>query len=115
MRFEKTIICLISLAFTLPAAADTVVATDSIWLAAQPSGTSTTGFFGSDTAPGNSPLQITIGGQSVIFAATGSTSVDGSCFAGPAGGCFPDESGFSPAPVELGLQRSGGCTDRYLY
>jgi len=82
----------------LPAAATTIPGTSSIWLAGQASGTSVSGYFGSDTAPGNSPVQITIGGTSVVFTATGSTSVDGGCFAGPDGGCYGDQSSFSPSP-----------------
>jgi hypothetical protein len=99
MRFERTLACLFSLAIALPAAADTVYATDSIWLAAQPSGTSVMGYFGPDTATAESPLQVTLGtGTYVTFSATGSTSVDGSCTAGAAGGCYTDQSSFSPSP-----------------
>jgi len=99
MRFRLSLICSFSLILALPAAADTVSATSSIWLAGQPTGTSVTGFFESDTAPANSPLQITIAGTSVSFTASGSTSVDGSCSAGADGsGCYSDQSNFSPSP-----------------
>jgi PEP-CTERM motif len=99
MRFRLSLICCFSLILVLPAAADTVSATSSIWLAGQPTGTSVTGFFGSDTATSNSPLQIAIAGTSVTFTASGSTSVDGSCFAGADGsGCYSDQSSFSPSP-----------------
>jgi len=78
----------------------TVNATGDIWLAGQPGGTTVTGYFGSDTAPANSPVGISVtGGQILTFSATGSTSVDASCFAGPDGGCYADQSGFSPAPA----------------
>lgn len=99
MRFRLSLICSFSLLLALPAAADTVAATSSIWLAGQPTGTSVTGYFGPDTAPANSPLQITIAGTSVTFTASGSTSVDGACFAGADGsGCYSDLSSFSPSP-----------------
>ena len=61
-------------------------------------GTSVTGNFGSDTAPANSPVEIDLTAAVLTFLATGSTSVDGSCFAGANGGCYPDQSGFSPSP-----------------
>jgi hypothetical protein len=78
----------------------TVQATSGIWLAGQPSGTSVTGYFGSDTAPANSPVLVSVtGGEVLTFAATGSTSVDTSCYAGPDGGCYGDESSFSPSPA----------------
>ena len=95
---RRVIICLISLAITLPAAADTVAGGASIWLAGQPSGTSVNGYFGSDIAPDQSPLQVVIGGTTVTFSATGSVSVDASSYAGPAGGVYTDESSFSPTP-----------------
>jgi len=99
MRFRLPLLCSISLILTLPAMADTVAATSSIWLAGQPAGASVTGYFGSDTATANSPLQIAITGTSVSFTASGSTSVDGSCFAGADGaGCYGDQSSFSPTP-----------------
>jgi hypothetical protein len=72
--------------------------TAGIWLAGQAIGATVSGFFGSDTAPGNSPVQINLTAPVLTFSATGSTSVDGSCFAGPIGGCYSDQSGFSPSP-----------------
>jgi hypothetical protein len=86
------------LVITIPALASTVPGTASTWLAGQPSGTTTTGYFGSDTAPTNSPLGFTISGTLVTFTASGSTSVDGSCFAGANGGCYANQSSDSPAP-----------------
>jgi large repetitive protein len=82
-----------------------VDSTTDIFLASQPNGASVTGFFGTDTAPANSPVKFDVTpGGTLTFAATGSTSVaftgsPGDCFAGPDGGCFSDESGFSPAPA----------------
>lgn len=76
-----------------------VKGTTDIFLASQANGASVTGYFGSDTAPANSPVKFLVTGPMLTFTATGSTSVDGSCFAGPDGGCYPDESGFSPAPA----------------
>jgi hypothetical protein len=55
----------------------TVNATDSIWLAGQAAGASVSGYFGSDTAPGNSPVLINLTASVLTFSATGSTSVDG--------------------------------------
>ncbi|MGA3044337.1 MAG: PEP-CTERM sorting domain-containing protein [Bryobacteraceae bacterium] len=79
----------------------TVQGTSDIWLAGQPNGTTVTGFFGSDTAPAFSPVLFSVnGGQILTFTnVTGTTSVDGSCFAGPDGGCYSDQSSFSPAPA----------------
>ncbi len=81
------------------AATYTVQSTDSIWLAGQPNAT-LTGYFSSDTGALNSPLKISVtGGQVLTFSATGSTSVDTSCYAGPDGGCYTDMSSWSPAPA----------------
>ncbi|MGD0631087.1 MAG: PEP-CTERM sorting domain-containing protein [Terracidiphilus sp.] len=75
-------------------------ATSDIWLAGQPNGVSVTGNFGSDTAPEASPVLVNVtGGEILTFSATGLTSVDGSCSAGPDGGCYADQSSFSPAPA----------------
>jgi hypothetical protein len=78
-----------------------VPATTDIWLAGQPSGVSVTGYFGSDTAPAYSPVLVSVtGGEILTFTpVSGSTSVDGGCFAGPDGGCYSDQSSFSPAPA----------------
>lgn len=80
----------------------TVQATTDIWLAGQPSGSGVTGYFGPDTAPDNSPVGISgvTAGSIITFSATGSTSVDTSCFAGPDGGCYGDQSSFSPSPAD---------------
>lgn len=82
------------------AAGYTVAATTDIWLASQPSGTVVTGYFGSDNAPDNTPVDVGVASGNVLtFSVSGTASVDGSCFAGPDGGCYADESGFSPAPA----------------
>lgn len=87
----------------LPAQAGVVVipATTDIWLAGQSSGSTVTGYFGSDSAPANSPIGISvIAGHILTFSASGTTSVDGSCFVSNAdGGCYTDEFGFSPGPA----------------
>lgn len=81
----------------------TVPATTDIWLAGQPSGSTVTGFFGTDTAPANSPIAIigVNGGDVLTFSATdsaGGVSVDASCFdtTPDAGVCYSDEYSFSP-------------------
>lgn len=88
---------------TVAAHAGTVVvqATTDIWLAGQPAGTSVSGYFGSESAPGSSPVLVSVtGGQVLTFTSvSGSTSVDAFCFAGPDGGCYPNQSSFSPAPA----------------
>src|ERR1035438_5386372 len=77
-----------------------VQGTSGIWLAGQPNGTTVSGYFGSDVAPANSPILVSVtGGEILTFSAAGSTSVGGGCFAGPDGGCYADQSGFSPAPA----------------
>lgn len=76
-----------------------VPATGDIWLAGQPSGATVTGYFGTDTAPANSPLLIDVTSPVMTFSASGSTSVDGANFGGPDGAsAYPDQSGFSPSP-----------------
>jgi hypothetical protein len=76
-----------------------VPATASIWLAGQPSGVSVSGYFGTDTAPDESPVELQVTGSTVTFLAAGSYSIDGSCFnATAAGGCYPQEGALSPAP-----------------
>jgi hypothetical protein len=82
------------------AGATTVAATTDIWLAGQPAGSSVTGFFGTDTAFDNSPVELAaMGGATFTFQASGLTSVDASCFAGPDGGCYADESSFGTGPA----------------
>jgi hypothetical protein len=82
------------------AQATNISAQTDIWLASQPTSTSITGYWGTDTAPANSPVLVSVtAGNILTFSASGTTSVDGSCFAGADGGCYPDESGFSPAPA----------------
>jgi hypothetical protein len=79
-----------------------VPSTTDIWLSGQPAGSSVTGFFGTDTAPANSPVQIAgaLTGGSFTFAATGMTGVSLGCTIGPDGGCFANENlGFETAPV----------------
>jgi len=79
----------------------TVPATTDIWLAGQPSGVYVTGYFGFDTAPANSPIAINVtAGDIITFpSVSGSTSVDAYCYAGPDGGCYADQSSFSPSPA----------------
>ena len=79
----------------------TVDSTTDIWLAGQPDMSTVSGFFGTDTAPANSPVLLAAaGGTTFTFHATGSTSVDASCFAGPDGdGCYPDETSFGVGPA----------------
>lgn len=112
----------LALAAPLQAATIVVGGTTDIFLASQPDGTSITGFFGSDTAPANSPVALGVaGGATVTFSASGSASVDASCFAGPDGGCYDDESSFSPAPASgtykgpatalIGVFLDGAVTD----
>lgn len=82
------------------AASLTVSATTDIWLAGQPDGTEAAGNFGSDFAPGNSPVLVPVTVGAVFrFAASGLTSVDASCDAGPDGGCYADESRFGVGPA----------------
>ena len=76
----------------------TVSAIDSIWLAGQAAGASVSGYFGTDKIPGNGPVLLNLTSGPITFSATGSTSVDRSCFAGPDGGCYGDQSSFSPSP-----------------
>jgi hypothetical protein len=100
----------------------TVSSLTDIWLASRSDGTTITGYFGSDTAPANSPVLVSVtAGSTLTFSASGSTSVDGSCFAGPDGGCYADESGFSPSPASdtykgpsnalIGVFLTGAVTD----
>jgi hypothetical protein len=96
MRLHRTIAIAFSLALAMPAFADTVPGTADIWLAGQPDGTQVMGPFGTDTATQFSPILVTVTGAYVTFTATGTTSVNnGNCYAGPAGGCYSDESGDS--------------------
>ena len=82
-------------------AAIVVASTTDIFLASQPAGSTVSGFFGTDTAPANSPVRLNVvGGATLTFAATGSTSVDANCFAGPDGGCYDNQSSFSPPPAD---------------
>lgn len=92
---------LITVMAVAPAGAASVIvkSTGDIFLAGQPGGTSITGFFGTDTAPQNSPLKLTVTGAVLTFKAAGSTSVDTTCFADADGGCYADQSFFSPAPA----------------
>jgi hypothetical protein len=79
----------------------TLQATTDIWLAGQPNGSTLTGFFGTDAAPANSPVLVGVtAGTTLTFSASGSTSVDGTCFADADGvGCYGDEYSFSPGPA----------------
>jgi len=92
--------------FAAHAGSVTVLATTDIWLAGQPGGSSVMGNFGTDYAPANSPIVISVnGGDLLTFSnvvdSSGGVSVDGSCFdATPdAGVCYSDEYSFSPGPA----------------
>lgn len=80
----------------------TVPATTDIWLAGQPSGSSVSGYFGTDYALANSPIAISVNGGDVLtFSASdglGGVSVDASCFdtTPDAGSCYSDEYTYSP-------------------
>lgn len=78
-----------------------VPATTDIWLAGQPDGATLAGDYGTDRAPAQSPVLVGVSaGHILTFAASGRTSVDGSCFAEtPDGGCYPDESHFGAGPA----------------
>ena len=81
-----------------------VPATTDIWLAGQPNASTVTGYFGTDTAPANSPVAISVtGGHTLTFSIMGYSpvSVDASCFDSnaDAGACYGDEFGFSPGPA----------------
>src|SRR6185312_13221515 len=110
---------------TSNAYADTTVVVGSqtdIWLAGQPATSSVTGFFGTDTAPANSPVAVSVtGGSAITFSITGftPTSVDGSCFdsTADAGSCYPDEFSFSPGTATGSVQQffaPYGATTLYL-
>ncbi len=103
-------------------AAVIIPSTADIFLASQPSGTTISGYFGSDSAPANSPIAFSVSSGAIVTAlSTGSTSVDDSCFAGPDGGCYSDESSFSPSPANatykgpsnalIGVFLGSGVTD----
>jgi hypothetical protein len=92
----------------------TVSALTDIWLAGQPNGSTLTGNFSTDTAPANSPVEFDVsGGETLTFSASGSTSVDQVCFAGPDGGCYPDESSFGVGPVN-GIGTYKGPSDALI-
>jgi len=81
-----------------------VGAQTDIWLAGQPAASSVTGFFGTDTAPANSPVAVNVAGGTIVtfsILAFSPTSVDTSCFdtTADAGACYPDEFTFSPGPT----------------
>jgi hypothetical protein len=84
--------------FVSVARADVVVpATTDIWLAGQSNGSTVTGFFGTDTAPGNSPIPVAVSaGEDLTFSIASYTavSIDGSCFDSnaDAGACFGKSS-----------------------
>jgi hypothetical protein len=93
-------VALSALAGSAAAATVVVPATGDIFLASQPTGSGATGFFGTDTVPDNSPVAISVSPHDELtFAASGSASVDDSCFTGPDGGCYANEAGFSPSPA----------------
>jgi hypothetical protein len=90
----------VSLAATAHASVIIIPATADIFLASQPSGTTISGNFGSDTAPAASPVAFSVvAGATITALSTGTTSVDnGGCYADADGDvCYPDESGFGSA------------------
>jgi len=99
-RCVRTILA-VTFATALAHAGDiTVPGVSDIWLAGQPGGTLLTGSFGTDTALTNSPVLLDVfGGETLMFSVSGSTSVDGSCFAGADGGCYPNEFSYGTGPV----------------
>jgi hypothetical protein len=112
----------ISLGEAAHAATVLVPATGDIFLATQPAGTMITGDFGSDTAPANSPVELSLSQPvTLTFSASGMASVDASNYAGPDGGVYSDESGFSPSPADgtykgpanalIGVFEGPGVTD----
>jgi hypothetical protein len=105
LRWCAPVALVIGLGSLAARASDIVVvpATTDIWLAGQPSGVSVTGYFGSDSAPANSPALVNVtGGEILTFTSTGSTSVDDVNFGGPDGdpAHYPDQSTFSPSPAD---------------
>lgn len=104
-RAAMCTIALVALSATgLKAGEFVVSATTDIWLAGQPNGSSVTGSFGTDTAPANSPVDVSgIGAGDVLnfsISAYTPVSVDGSCYDSHAdGACYADEFGDSPGPV----------------
>src|ERR1017187_10144552 len=85
-----------------PARADIVPCTTDIWLAGQANGSSVTGIFGSDAAPAESPTALAIiGGDTLTFSVTGTTSNNGVCTetSADAGSCAPDVSIFGAGPA----------------
>jgi hypothetical protein len=89
--------------FAAHAGSIVVPATTDIWLAGQPNGASVTGYFGTNTAPANSPIPIGVNGGDVltfsnVVDSSGGVSVDGSNFdtTPDAGVFYPDEYAFSP-------------------
>lgn len=92
-------IALLGYAGAAQAGTVTVQATDSIWLAGQAGGATVSGYFGTDTAPGNAPVEIDVTAPMLTFSATGLSSVDGTYFGDPNGTPhYPNQSGFSPDP-----------------
>lgn len=91
-----------------------VSALTDIWLAGQPDGSTLTGNFSTDTAPADSPVEFDVsGGETLTFSASGSTSMDQVCFAGPDGGCYPNESSFGVGPVS-GIGTYKGPSDALI-
>ncbi len=95
--------CMLALAFFYAQATHriTVPGATDIWLAAQPAGAKLVGKYGTDQAPKNSPVSLAVvPGHTLSFRASGSVSVDTTCFPStPNGGCYPDETFFGAGPA----------------
>ena len=81
----------------------TVSSLTDIWLAGQPNGTTVTGYFGSDSAPVNSPVLVSVtAGNILTFSASGLTSVDASAMRVPmAAAMQTSQASVLPQPVTL--------------
>ena len=98
-KIASGLIC-IALPGLAEAASIIIPGTADLWLAGQSNGATLTGNFGTDKNPDNAPALVNVvGGHIFTFTATGTTSVDANCFAGPDGGCYADESSFGTGPV----------------
>ena len=99
LKIANVLICIV-LPGLAGATSITIQGTADLWLAGQPNGATLTGNFGTDSNPDNAPVLVgVVGGHIFTFTASGLTSVDANCFAGPDGGCYTDESSFGTGPV----------------
>jgi hypothetical protein len=95
----------------------TVSSLTDIWLAGQPNGATVSGYFGTDSAFGNSPVQIFVSAGNILtFSASGSTSVDASNFGGPDGAsAYPNQYGFSNnSALPNGISSYSGPADALI-